>query len=155
MVVTYVISPSLSWELPKEEFLKTFAHTLQIEGVNIFLPEGISRKYQVLSVMKHLRRVSNSIFHKYFIHLPICVFYIFSEAGISVIAMYGKMDKMNRNPKMLHVTAASPLETNSSGEAMKLLTKSFIDRKRSDRDIWLFGLDFPIQDKFKTENVYE
>ena len=85
--------------------------------------------------------------------VPICVLCIFSEVGISVIAMDGKEDNVNRNPKILHVTAASSYKTNSSKETIKFLTNTFVNRKRSDRDIWLFGLDFSPQDHLQTEIV--
>ena len=72
---------------------------------------------------------------------------IFSERGISVSAMDEKrMSRMNKNPKILHVTAASSYKSYSSNDSMRFLTQNFCTRKKSDKDIWLFGLDTSVQD---------
>ena len=55
LIAFTLVSPSLSWELPAKEFVKTFAKTFQMEGVNIFLPDIRTKKWQALSVIKHLR----------------------------------------------------------------------------------------------------
>ena len=55
LIVSFLVSPSFAWVLPAKEFLEKFANTFQMEGVNIFLPDSRSNKWQVLSVMKHLR----------------------------------------------------------------------------------------------------
>ena len=48
---------------------------------------------------------------------------------------------MHKNPRTLYVTTASIYKTYSSNETIKFLTQNFENRKKSERDIWLFGLD--------------
>ena len=48
---------------------------------------------------------------------------------------------MNKNPQTLYVTTASIYETQSLNETMTFVTKNFEKRKKSERDIWLFGVD--------------
>ena len=55
LIAFTLVSPSLSWELPAKEFVETFAKTFQMEGVNIFLPDVRSKKWEALSIIKHLR----------------------------------------------------------------------------------------------------
>ena len=80
---------------------------------------------------------------------------IFSERGISVSAMDEKrLSSKNKNPKILHVTAASSYKSNSSNDTMKFLTQNFCNRKKSDKDIWLFGLDISVEDRKEIKNTY-
>ena len=56
MLIAFTLaSPFYTWELPAKEFVETFAKTFQMEGINIFLPESRSKKWQALSIIKHLR----------------------------------------------------------------------------------------------------
>lgn len=61
---------------------------------------------------------------------------------------------MSENPKILQVLAASSYKTHSLVETMKFLTQIFDNRKKSDRHIWLFGLEISVQDMSETKNVY-
>ena len=54
----------------------------------------------------------------------------------------------------LHVTTASFYKTHSSNETLKFLAQKFHDRKKSDRDIWLFGLEVSMEDMLETRNMY-
>ena len=55
---------------------------------------------------------------------------------------------------ILHVTTASCYKTHSSNETKKFLAQKFQDRKKSDRDIWLFGQEVPVEDMLETSNMY-
>ena len=48
---------------------------------------------------------------------------------------------MNKNSQTLYVTTASTYKTQSLNETMTFVTKNFEKRKKSERDIWLFGID--------------
>ena len=72
-----------------------------------------------------------------------------------------KIQKNNRreSPRILQVLAASSYKTHSLNETMKFLTQNFVNRKRSDRHIWLVGLEISAQDMSETidsetKNVY-
>ena len=63
---------------------------------------------------------------------------------------------MHKNPRTLYVTTASIYKTHSSNETIKFLTQNFENRKKSDRDIWLFGLDNSEEwDLLKTRNMLD
>ena len=88
------------------------------------------------------------------IYIPISV--IFSQTGISVSAVEERrIANMSRNSKMLHVTTASAYKTHTSNETINFLTKNFVIREKSDKEIWLFGLDISVQDMLATKNMYE
>ena len=48
---------------------------------------------------------------------------------------------MNKDPLTLYVTTASNYKTQSLNETITFVTKNFEKREKSERDIWLFGLD--------------
>ena len=84
------------------------------------------------------------------------MFIIFSEARISVSAIdENRRGNMSRNPKMLYVTTASSYKTPSSNGSMKFLTENFTNKKKSDKEIWLFGLDISVKDMLETKHVYD
>ena len=149
LIVSFIVSPSLSWELPAKQYLETFVQTFQMEGINIFLPDSRSNKGHVLSVMKHLRYVTSSTLYLYWY-----LYIIFSETGISVSAVDEKrIGNMSKNPKILYVTAASTYKTNALNDTMKFLTQNFVNREKSDKNIWLFGLDISVHDMLETKNM--
>ena len=79
---------------------------------------------------------------------------IFSETGISVSAVDEiRIDNMSRNSKILYVTTASTYKTHAINDTMKFLTQNFINREKSDEDIWLFGLDISVHDILETKNM--
>ena len=81
-------------------------------------------------------------------------FEIFSKNGISVSAINEKeIDDMSRNPKILHVTAASYYKTHSSNETMKFLNKFFYNRLKSDQEIWLYGHEIQGHDMPESNKV--
>ena len=47
--VSFLVSPSLPWKLPAKEFLETFAHTFQMKGVSIYLPDSKTDELELLS----------------------------------------------------------------------------------------------------------
>ena len=116
-----------------------------------------------LSAGQHIKEMAGFISHEAFkVSHKQCIISmtgihgIFSERGISVSAMDEKrMGSMNKNPKILHVTAASSYKSHSSNDSMKFLTQNFCNRKKSDKDIWLFGLDTSVQDMKAIKNMYE
>ena len=66
-----------------------------------------------------------------------------------------RIDKMSRSPNILYVTTASTYNTHSSNDTIQFLTQKFVNRKKSDKEIWLFGLDVSVQDMLKTKSMYE
>ena len=66
-----------------------------------------------------------------------------------------RRENIIRNPSILHVTTASAYETPTSNGTMKFLSQNFLNRKKSDREIWLFGLDISAQDMLETKTTYE
>lgn len=54
-IVLFLTSTHHAWELPTKEFLVTFTQTFQKEGVLLYLPDKTSRRWEVVSMMKHLR----------------------------------------------------------------------------------------------------
>ena len=63
------------------------------------------------------------------------------------------MHNMSRNSKTLYVTTSSFYKTHSSNETMRNLAQTFADRKMSDKDIWLLGLEVSVQDNLETNNM--
>ena len=65
-----------------------------------------------------------------------------------------KTDIMNKNPLTLYVTTASTYKTQTLNETIAFVTKNFEKRKKSERDIWLFGLENSEEwDLLKTRNM--
>ena len=64
-----------------------------------------------------------------------------------------RIGNMSRNPKILYVTAASTYKTNALNDTMKFLTQNFVNREKSDKNIWLFGLDISVHDMLETKNM--
>ena len=64
---------------------------------------------------------------------------------------------MNKNPLTLYVTTASTYKTQTLNETITFVTKNFENRKKSERDIWLFGLDITEEwdDMFTTRKMFE
>ena len=58
----------------------------------------------------------------------------------------------DRSPKILHVTAASDYNTKDSNGTIKVIVDKFRQRKNTDKDIWLFGIDISV--KNATNNMY-
>ena len=82
------------------------------------------------------------------------VYIIFRETGISVSAVdKKKIDNMSRNPKILYVTTASTYKTHALNDTMKFMTQNFVNRLKSDKEIWLFGLDTSVHDMLETKNM--
>ena len=52
-----------------------------------------------------------------------------------------KTDSMIKNPLTLYVTTASTYKTQTLNETIAFVTKNFEKRKKSEKDIWLFGLE--------------
>ena len=48
---------------------------------------------------------------------------------------------MNKNSQTLYVTTASTYKTQSLNKTIAFVTQNFEKRKKSERDIWLFGID--------------
>ena len=70
---------------------------------------------------------------------------IFSKNGIFVSAIEEKMiDTVARNPKILHTTTASSYSTPPSNGTIRFLNQNFVNRLKSDKDVWLFGLDISV-----------
>ena len=148
LIVSFLVSPSVSWELPSKEFLERFAHTFDIEGVSIYLPNRINEKKQVLSAIKHLRWVktfrSNMLMYirsKVIYGLGLVSarrFYISVVDEIKV--------NVSGNPNALHVMAATSHNTDSSYVTRNYLSQNFENREAHDTDVWLYGLDISVQD---------
>ena len=64
---------------------------------------------------------------------------------------------MNKNPLTLYVTTASTYKTQTLNETVTFVTKNFENRKKSERDIWLFGLDITEEwdDMLTTRKMFE
>ena len=105
--------------------------------------------YKASKVGLNLKMIPNTYI---FIH-----FWPFSENQISVSTIEEtKTYIMNKNPLTLYVTTASTYKTQTLNETITFVTKNFENRKKSERDIWLFGLDNSEGwDLFKTRNMLE
>ena len=64
---------------------------------------------------------------------------------------------MNKNPLTLYVTTASTCKTQSLNKTITFVTKNFEKREKSERDIWLFGLDITEEwdDMFTTSKMLD
>ena len=64
---------------------------------------------------------------------------------------------INKNSQTLYVTTASTYKTQTLNETITFVTKNFENRKKSERDIWLFGLDITEEwdDMFTTRKMLE
>ena len=62
---------------------------------------------------------------------------------------------MNKNPLTLYVTTASTYKTQTLNETIAFVSKNFEKRKKSERDIWLFGVDIAEErdNMFTTRNM--
>ena len=62
---------------------------------------------------------------------------------------------INKNSQTLYVTTASTYKTQSLNETITFVTKNFEKRKKSERDIWLFGVDIAEErdNMFTTRNI--
>ena len=82
-------------------------------------------------------------------------FITLSKLGITVGAVEEKkLDRhFERNPKILYVTAASGYNTKDLNESMEFFSEKFRQRKNTDKDNWLFGIDISVNQK-ETRNLY-
>ena len=64
---------------------------------------------------------------------------------------------INKNSQTLYVTTASTYKTQSLNETITFVTKNFGKRKKSERDVWLFGVDIAEErdNMFTTRNMYK
>ena len=64
---------------------------------------------------------------------------------------------MNKNPLTLYVTTASTYKTQTLNETITFVTKNFEKREKSERDIWLLGLDITEEwnDMFTTSKMLD
>lgn len=62
---------------------------------------------------------------------------------------------INKNSQTLYVTTASTYKTQSLNETITFVTKNFEKRKKSERDVWLFGVDIAEErdNMFTTRNM--
>ena len=62
---------------------------------------------------------------------------------------------INKNSQTLYVTTASTYKTQSLNETITFVTNNFEKRKKSERDVWLFGVDIAEErdNMFTTRNM--
>ena len=61
---------------------------------------------------------------------------------------------LERKPKILYVTAASPYNTTDSNDTMEVILEMFKQRTNTEKDIWLFGIDVSGKEN-ESQNKYE
>ena len=78
----------------------------------------------------------------------------FSKLGITVGALEEKrLDQhLERNPKIIYVTAASAFNTKDLNGTKEVISEIFRERKNADKDNWLFGIDISVTEK-ETQNM--